>query len=1343
MRCRHAFLSALVVLAAAGAAAGDWPMWRYDAARTAAAPDELPSDLYLEWVLELPTPAPAWPGTQTKLQFDASYEPVVMGDRVFVPSMVHDSVTAYDTETGDLLWRFYADGPVRFAPAAAAGKVYFASDDGNLYCLDAASGALLWKFTGAPSNRRVLGNERLVSSWPARGAPVVRDGEVYFAASIWPFMGIFIYALDAATGEVVWCNSGIGSRWTNQPHTTALSFASVAPQGHLVATDDMLLVPGGRSVPAGFDRATGTFVHFNIADRTWDRDQGGYAVAAMRDWFFCGPGRVSANHPGMFDLATSVPVQETPASVLTEAIVYELSGGAVQARDLSGVAPTLDEVWSVTPSVSVSALYCKAGSRLYAGGPGQIVAVEDLGGSGIERWAKPITGTPTTMLAASGKLFVVTEEGYLYCFGENDTGTPLPSGGPPPIDWPLEDEWTTQAQAILAETGVDAGYALVLGLGTGRLAEELVRHSDLCVIGFDPSAVAVEALRARWDAMHVPGERLCALAGDACAAGLPPYVADLAASEDTAAAENGHGSAFVEAMFSALRPYGGVACFPSTVQALFEQAVAAGAMANAEVEAAGGHILLTRVGALPGSADWTHDYADAANTVKSDEQLVKAPLGVLWFGGSSHTNVLPRHGHGPSEQVVGGRLFIEGPDHMRGVDVYTGRVLWEASLPGVGARYDNTSHEPGAMHTGSNYATATDGVYVAYGSQCLRLDPATGETASTLTLLGDLVFSQVKIWDDLLVVAADPVIFDGEPIGEGNWNATCSNHLYVLDRDTGDVQWSRSAANAFHHNTIIVGQHPGGPEIVFCIDRMPPGHEAKLRRRGLDPEAMAAPYTLLALDARTGGVIWSTSDAVTGTWLGYSEEYDVLLQSGRLSRDMAPGEPCDRLTTYRGADGAVLWDKAITMLDWGPYIFYGSSLISQTDMIGSCAFDVLTGDKRTREHPLTGESVDWAFSRTYGCGTAIACENLLTFRSGAAGYYAMDNLGGTGNLGGFKSGCTPSLIPANGVLNAPDYTRTCTCSYQNQTSLALIHMPEAEMWTYSAVGAGLDAVVQVGVNFGAPGDRMADNGALWVDYPSVGHTSPFVSVVTEPAEPAWFRYHAAQFSGAPMAWVGASGAVGLTSVTLGVGDDEEKAFTVRLYFAEPDADVTAGQRVFSIQLQGDEVLSDFDVAAAAGGSRRTVMREFTGVNVVDALEVALVPAPGSAIQDPVLCGIEALIDSDADGLGDLDERMLGTSIDYADTDGDDLSDYIEVWYDGDGAYDPYHPTTNPSGTDLDANNPDTDGDGIEDGAEIGFGTDPLVPDIGATLPAASSWALAGVVLLVLLAGARARAHDRA
>ena len=86
---------------------------------------------------------------------------------------------------------------------------------------------------------------------------------------------------------------------------------------------------------------------------------------------------------------------------------------------------------------------------------------------------------------------------------------------------------------------------------------------------------------------------------------------------------------------------------------------------------------VVRVGALPGAADWTHQYGDAGQTVVSKDQRVKTPLGLLWFGGPSNDKVLPRHGHGPSPQVAGGRLFIEGADMLRAVDVYTGLLMWE------------------------------------------------------------------------------------------------------------------------------------------------------------------------------------------------------------------------------------------------------------------------------------------------------------------------------------------------------------------------------------------------------------------------------------------------------------------------------------------------------------------------------------------------------------------------------------------------------------------------------------------------------------------------------------------
>ncbi|MHC4172808.1 MAG: outer membrane protein assembly factor BamB family protein, partial [Planctomycetota bacterium] len=175
----------------------DWPMWRYDAGRRAASPEELPAQMHLQWVRELARPRPAWPASQDRLQFDASYEPVVGGKTIFVGSMVSDRVTAYDTETGKEKWRFYTDGPVRFAPVVYKDKLYFTSDDGFLYCLNAKNGSLVRKFLGGPARNKVLGNDRLIGMWPMRGGPVLYEGKIYFAAGIWPFMGTFINAIDA------------------------------------------------------------------------------------------------------------------------------------------------------------------------------------------------------------------------------------------------------------------------------------------------------------------------------------------------------------------------------------------------------------------------------------------------------------------------------------------------------------------------------------------------------------------------------------------------------------------------------------------------------------------------------------------------------------------------------------------------------------------------------------------------------------------------------------------------------------------------------------------------------------------------------------------------------------------------------------------------------------------------------------------------------------------------------------------------------------------------------------------------------------------------------------------
>ena len=120
---------AVFLLSTVSLFADDWPMWRYDAARSAASPDGIATNLTLLWSRKLPPVRPAWPlDPEQRLNFDASYEPVVMGKLMFLGSQNEGSVTAYDTETGEEKWKLFTEGPVRCAPACWHGKIYIGSD---------------------------------------------------------------------------------------------------------------------------------------------------------------------------------------------------------------------------------------------------------------------------------------------------------------------------------------------------------------------------------------------------------------------------------------------------------------------------------------------------------------------------------------------------------------------------------------------------------------------------------------------------------------------------------------------------------------------------------------------------------------------------------------------------------------------------------------------------------------------------------------------------------------------------------------------------------------------------------------------------------------------------------------------------------------------------------------------------------------------------------------------------------------------------------------------------------------------------------------------------------------
>jgi outer membrane protein assembly factor BamB len=1273
MRLRRnlSLLAAIVVFVIPGAVcAGDWPMWRYDANRSGASPHELPAKLHLQWVREYRPMMPAWPD-QDKMQFDIVREPVVVGQTMYFNSSRYDAMRAIDTRTGADKWTFFVDGPIRFAPVAWDGKLYFTSDDGYLYCLQAESGKLLWKFRGGPSDRKILGNERLISTWPARGAPVITDGKVYFAASIWPFMGIFIHALDARTGEPVWTNDADGSVYMKQPHN-ADSFASVAPQGPLVTIGNRLLIPGGRSVPASFDRRTGKMTRFQLAEN--GKRGGGSEVAAMNNIFFNG-GAIfeTASERYLGDYGKHVVLTPTHAFAWNKDVckVFDLENSKeLEAETIDAKGKKTKVKRWIMPEVASTKIVgvdtmMKAGDRLYFGGKNQ-VTVLDWNAEAKElkpSWNVKVKGQVVRLVAADDRLFVVTREGGLHCFAEPSI-KPIIHAAPKDEGPKLPAAVKARAEQVLAAAKTRSGYAIVWGVGDGQLVEALARQSDLHVIVVEPSAEKVQAFRERWTKPGLYGVRIAILPGDSQTVQLPPYLATVSVCENG----NGMHTHFLATAYQSLRPFGGTLCiFDSPSAQKLLATLPDQKRPQARLLRTGDLTAVVRDGPLPGSANWTHENADAANTRVSRDVLVKAPMGVLWFGGPSHDGILPRHGHGPQPQVVDGRMIIEGVDLMRAIDIYTGKLLWETKLPGVGFFYNNLAHQPGANASGSNFISTSDGIYVAYQNKCVRLDPATGKKIGEFALpkLPGMKESPrwgyINVAGDYLIGGADP-LFNAKSIppppkaGDKSGddpdpnekkeepkadpkkestitklfktlkgysdNMSASRHLVVMDRKTGEVLWTVSAKNSFRHNATCVG---GGR--LYTIDRLS-GEQLARVKDNINPPAGPR---LIAFDLKTGKEIWSTSsplvikkdkdkdkkekeeDGIFGTWLSYSEKHDVLIEAGRVARDSLFDEP-KGMRAYRASNGKELWfQKTYT----GPAMILGDTILQDQ---GGC--DLLTGALKMRTDPITLEQVPWKWIRTYGCNTPAASEHLLTFRSGAAGYFDLCNDGGTGNFGGFRSSCSNNLIVAGGVLTAPEYTRTCTCAYQNQSSIAMIHMPEAEMWTYFGTKDLKGNIKRLGVNFGAAGDRKAEDGTLWLEYPSVAGVSPAVQVTTKPGTAEFFRRHSSTVSG-PYSWVTSSGLKNASEVAVALGTDRPRTYTVKLYFAEPD-NLPAGKRLFHVDIAGKRVLSDFDIVKEAGGPGRTLVKEFTGVSAKSNFVIRLTPAEGASVRVTVLCGLELI-----------------------------------------------------------------------------------------------------------------------
>jgi len=1037
----------------------DWPMWRCDAKRSGYSPAELPKNLKVRWVIDLPKIMSAWPG-EPRNTYDWSYEPIVMGKSLFVGSPNDGSVTAYETGTGKQKWKFYSEGPVRFAPVAEKGKIYFGSDDGRVYCLDAETGGVKWTFRAAPESRpdlRHFGNNRLISAWPVRGGIVLSKGKLYFASGLWPTMGVFVYCLNAETGKAVWTNDKLNLISNVIFDHNAYAESGISPQGHLALSGDTLVIPNGRSLPAGVSAKTGKLLFYvqgmrngnsrvviggkygfvggagvidlvtgrelgsrrfmpesNKGNSNWNRRFLGEApklpykfVTGCSAWSVFGPGVAYGSSKGAFYAYNlNAPKMDS----------YEYVGRGEKMRPNKWMLP---ELWKYESRYAKkewpSKVFVRAGRRLYGYVKLRLMALEipRKGAKPKVVWQERINSTPTSMLAGDGKLFVVTDKGKILCYGSKPPT--IKRHDPATARLPdIKDEWAQKAGKLLEKTQTAKGYCIVLGINNGRLIEEILKQSKLKVIGVDGNADTVKDLRNRLVKANLYGRRAEIFVSDPLKFELPPYIATLVVSERLSGSEIA-GKTIAKKFLNLLRPYTGVSCFelPVAEQVSFEKWVGSASQPELKISRAGNQVVLHRAGPLKGSAAWTHETADPARSYYSRDKLVKLPLAVLWYGeGSDHGfHKANDYGSGVKPQVAGGRLFAYQirEKKLYALDAYTGMLLWKADVENF-----------------TRYASMEDGVYVAGGNVCVVYNPATGKVLKRFKYTSPnaknkkLHVADIRVTDNTIVIGA--AFSKSRNIVHGLWD---SNLLIALDRKTGKQLWTKAAAERISGPSLSVGDG-----LVFCSDSLSVAKTSEMQRRGNPPKTLPAEF--IALDERTGKVKWSKKTQNPfmtfnhfmamrsyDDWTAYSKETKILLAGKHKN-----------IYAFEAATGQLLWQKRKAYAQ--PIILSGNKFLPQK----SFAVSIRTGRKADNlTYRIPG----------YSCNYGVGGVHLFLVRAWSVGI--MDNKTGKKHyLRNTRSGCSNSIVAADGLLTVANFMDHCKCNYPLQTSFSMYHLPAAKGW---------------------------------------------------------------------------------------------------------------------------------------------------------------------------------------------------------------------------------------------------------------------------------------------------------
>ena len=438
------------------------------------------------------------------------------------------------------------------------------------------------------------------------------------------------------------------------------------------------------------------------------------------------------------------------------------------------------------------------------------------------------------------------------------------------------------------------------------------------------------------------------------------------------------------------------------------------------------------------TSEWTHQYANPANTTSSEEDFDPGNLEVQWFGRPGPRPMLDRGSRPPAPLSAYGRLYVQGDRRLMALDAFNGAILWCTEFPEL--RRTNIPRD------GSNMVLAPvrlsgdsplsfpsyEFLLIAVGGRCIPFNvgygtPQMQPIAPPLAARPD----DGSSWEWGFLAATDRMLLGTVTKPEAPYRGAEGEWYDGLGGETEDVLGSALFGFRLHeimgpgphgswtyHNGLII--HPtiaaDDGVVYFVEDRAP--HPESVRKGRLVSQTGTDQF-LVALDLKTGEKRWEKAhDFRKCDRVFYLSVSDgVIVVTGSADAHYLYG--------FDAKNGEALWSHRQDFVR----DHHGGAMQHPVITGGVVYHDMQGIDLRT------GEVLRTDLPERRGCGTIAGSARGLFYRHYS--HSVWDFATGTATeWNGVRSGCWIAMIPAGGLLLAPEASSGCSCADPIQTSVA-------------------------------------------------------------------------------------------------------------------------------------------------------------------------------------------------------------------------------------------------------------------------------------------------------------------